>query len=294
MTKLSIDTLSSLRSDVATPDYNHGDVSPGIVHIGVGNFHRAHQAVYLDDLFNRGQDRDWAIIGGGVRPGDAAMRDRLAPQDWLTTVVELEPGAWRARVIGSMVDFLPVENGNGPLIRAMAAPETRIVSLTVTEGGYFIDAMTGKFDPTHPDLVHHGGTAGASSTVFGAIAAALKARRAAGLEPFTVMSCDNLPGNGHIAQEAVVGVAALSDPALGAWIDGNVAFPNGMVDRVTPATGPRERELVAARFGIEDTAPVVCEPFRQWVLENNFPAGRPAFEEVGVTLTDRVDAFETM
>jgi len=291
--KLSAKTLSSLPADVARPSYDRSKLRPGIVHVGCGNFHRAHQAVYLDDLFALGEGHDFALLGAGVREGDARMRSLLEGQDWMSSVVELEPGARRARVIGAMMGFVPVEAGNGALIAAMAAPETKIVSLTVTEGGYYIDPMTGTFSPAHPDIRKDAANPDRPDTVFGAIIAALKARRASGLPPFTVMCCDNVPHNGRVTRDAVIGLCRLSDPALADWIAANVAFPNSMVDRITPATGERERALIRS-FGVEDDAPVTCEPFRQWVMEDNFPAGRPALEKVGVTFTDRVDLFETM
>jgi mannitol 2-dehydrogenase len=277
---------------VQLPAYDRSKLTPGIVHIGLGNFHRAHMAVYLDDLFARGLDQDWAILGGGVRPADAAMRAAMKAQDCLSTVIELDPAGKSARRVGAMIDFLPVEPDNAALIAAMARPEIRIVSLTVTEGGYFINPSTGQFDPRHPEIVAD--AADPHRTAFGAILAALKARRAAGLAPFTVMSCDNLPGNGQVTREAVSGLAAINDPDLAHWIAETVAFPNGMVDRITPATGPRERAMAAA-FGLaDDPVPVTCEPFRQWVLEDSFPAGRPRLEEVGVTLTPHVHAYEMM
>jgi mannitol 2-dehydrogenase len=219
------------------------------------------------------------------------MREALIAQNCLSTVIELDPKGKSARRIGSMIDFLPVEPDNAALIAAMSRPEIRIVSLTVTEGGYFIDPATGRFDPHHPEIVADAETP--HRTAFGAIIAALQARRTAGLPPFTVMSCDNLPGNGHVTRAAVAGLARLSDPALAQWIETNVAFPNGMVDRITPATGPRERAMAAA-FGLDDPVPVTCEPFRQWVVEDHFPQGRPALERVGVTLTPHVHAFEMM
>ena len=275
------------------PAYDRSKLTAGIVHIGLGNFHRAHMAVYLDDLFAKGLGHDWAILGAGVREGDARMRDALKAQDCLSTVIELDPQGKSARRIGSMIDFLPVEPDNAALIAAMTRPEIRIVSLTVTEGGYYIDPATGHFDPRAPEIAHDGTNPATPQTAFGAIVAALKGRRAAGTQPFTVMSCDNLPGNGHVTQAAVTGTARLSDPALADWIEANVAFPDGMVDRITPATGPRERDL-AASFGLADPVPVTCEPFRQWVLEDNFPQGRPPLEAVGVTLTPHVHAFEMM
>ena len=291
--KLSTAALSALPAGIARPAYDRSALTPGIVHIGLGNFHRAHQAVYLDDLFNLGEGHDWALIGAGVRPTDARMRDLLAAQDNLTTVIELDPAGNRARVTGAMIDFVPVEPDNAALIARMSDPAIRIVSLTVTEGGYYVDPATGVFDPTHPDIVADGKTPARPATAFGAILAALKARRAAGTAPFTVMSCDNLPGNGHVTRDAVVGLARLSDPALADWVAAHVAFPNAMVDRISPATGPREIAL-AQSFGLDDAAPVTCEPFRQWVVEDHFPTGRPALEKVGVTFTDHVHLYEAM
>lgn len=277
---------------VQTPGYDRSSLKAGIVHIGVGNFHRAHQAVYLDDLFALGHDHDWALLGAGVRAGDARMRDALGARDNLSTVIELDPAGPSARVVGSMIGFIEVQEDNAALIAAMADPAIRIVSLTVTEGGYYVDSH-GHFNATHTDIVADAAHPATPATAFGAILAALRLRRAAGIQPFTVMSCDNLPGNGHVTEGTVLGLARLSDPAFADWVKANVAFPNGMVDRITPATGPHERAL-AASFGLDDPVPVTCEPFRQWVLEDNFPAGRPAFEKVGVTFSNQVHAYETM
>ena len=276
------------------PQYDRGALTPGIVHIGLGNFHRAHMAVYLDDLFAMGLDHEWAILGAGVRAGDARMRDTLLAQDCLSTVIELDPTGHSARRIGAMVGFIEVQADNAALIAAMADPAIRIVSLTVTEGGYYVDAATGSFDPSSADIVADAANPARPATAFGAILAALRLRKAAGVAAFTVMSCDNLPGNGHVTRAAVIGLARLSDPDFADWVAANVAFPNGMVDRITPATGPRERAMAAA-FGLsDDPVPVTCEPFRQWVLEDHFPMGRPALEKVGVTFTSHVHEFETM
>jgi mannitol 2-dehydrogenase len=282
-----------MNTPVRTPAYDRARLTPGIVHIGLGNFHRAHMAVYLDDLFALGEARDWAILGAGVREGDARMREALLAQDCLSTVIELDPAGKSARRVGAMTGFLPVQSDNVALIAAMSDPAIRIVSLTVTEGGYYVDPATGRFDPAHPDILADAQTPDAPKTAFGAILAALRIRRAAGSPPFTVLSCDNLPGNGDVTRAAVAGLARLSDPALADWVTTAVAFPNGMVDRITPATGPRERAMAAA-FGLNDPVPVTCEPFRQWVLEDHFPAGRPPLEKVGVTFTPHVHAFETM
>ncbi|PJF10042.1 mannitol dehydrogenase family protein [Pseudorhodobacter sp. MZDSW-24AT] len=279
---------------VALPAYDRTALTPGIVHIGLGNFHRAHMAVYLDDLMAMGLAQDWAILGAGVRDGDARMRDAMLAQDCLSTIIELDPKGRTARRVGAMTGFIEVQADNAALIAAMSDPAIRIVSLTVTEGGYFIDPASGQFDPDHAEIAYDAAHPLAPRTAFGAILAALRARHAAGVAPFTVMSCDNLPGNGHVTQAAVVGLARLSDPGFAAWVQANVAFPNGMVDRITPATGPRERAM-AAEFGLsEDPVPVTCEPFRQWVLEDHFPAGRPPLERVGVTFTKDVHAYEAM
>ena len=286
--------MNTVAQNVALPAYDRKSLTPGIVHIGLGNFHRAHMAVYLDDLFALGLDHDWAILGAGVRAGDARMRDAMLAQDCLSTIIELDPSGRSARRVGSMVGFIEVQHDNAALIGAMSDPAIRIVSLTVTEGGYYVDSATGKFDTKAADIIADAANPTRPATAFGAILAALKARKAAGVQPFTVMSCDNLPGNGHVTEAAVVGLARLSDPKFADWVKANVAFPNGMVDRITPATGPRERAM-AAEFGLAaDPVPVTCEPFRQWVLEDKFSAGRPALEKVGVTFTSDVHAFEAM
>jgi mannitol 2-dehydrogenase len=291
---LNLNHLANLQPAIRRPNYRRAELQAGILHIGIGNFHRAHQAVYLDDLFNAGKDHHWVLIGAGIRPGDSAMRQALEPQDWLTTVVELEPGANHARITGAMVDFVPIGEDGRAIVQALDDPALRIVSLTITEGGYCIDPGTGAFNPEHPDIVHDAAHLQTSRSVFGVILAALKRRRNEGLAPFTIMSCDNIPHNGNVARDAVAGLADLIDPSLAAYVREQVAFPNSMVDRITPATTDRERAALAERFGVWDNWPVFCEPFRQWVLEDHFPSGRPALEEVGVTFTPHVAAFELM
>ncbi|MFK0209232.1 mannitol dehydrogenase family protein [Agrobacterium sp. NPDC090283] len=290
--KLSLATLDEARKTAAVPAYSRADLSAGIVHFGVGNFHRAHQAVYLDDLFNTGADHDFAIIGAGVLPSDAVMREKLAAQDFLTTVVEQDNNRTGARVTGPMIDILQVGDTQR-IIDTLADPKIRIVSMTITEGGYFIDA-SGSFNPQHPAIAEDGKNPLTPKTVFGLIVAGLKARRDRGLQPFTVMSCDNIPHNGKVTKNAVVGLAALSDPAFASWIGESVAFPNSMVDRITPATGERERNIARDDFGIEDNWPVFCEEFKQWVMEDHFPAGRPALEKAGVQFVSDVAPYEHM
>jgi len=290
--KLNLNTLNSLPDGVRVPSYDRADLSAGIVHIGLGNFHRAHQAWYLHRLMDQGLAHDWAILGAGVRAADAAQRDRMLAQDCLTTLIELDPSGKSAEVIGSMIGFAAVADDNAPLIAQMAAPAIRIVALTVTEGGYYV-AADGSFDAQNPDIQHDVTNPEVPKTAFGAILAALKLRRAQGTGPFTCQSCDNLQGNGDILRQTVLGLAHLSDPDLAGWIDQNVTFPNSMVDCIVPATGPKELALVR-EFGIEDAAPVTHENFRQWVIEDKFCAGRPDWDKVGATFTDDVHTFEAM
>lgn len=291
--RLSSQTLKDLPDGILVPNYDRAALTPGIVHIGVGNFHRAHQAWYVHRLMQSGKAFDWAIIGAGVRPADAGMREKLLAQDCLSTLIELVPSGRVAEVCGSMIDFLPVEDDNASLIAALSDPAIRIVSMTVTEGGYYVDPATGLLDESHPDILHDAAHPTRPRTAFGAIIAALKLRRDAGLKPFTGQSCDNLQGNGDILRKTVCGLARLSNPSLADWIETNGAFPNSMVDCIVPATGPAELALVK-EFGITDAAPVTHENFRQWVIEDAFCDGRPPWEEVGATLTDAVHSYESM
>jgi len=290
--KLSNAALNSLPEQVRIPAYDRAALSRGVVHVGLGNFHRAHQAVYLDRLFSTGEGHDWALVGASLRDNDKAIRSDLEAQDWLYTVLELVPDGLTARVCGSMIDYVQI--APDAMIKAMSDPAIRIVSLTITEGGYYVDAATGGFDTGHPDIRHDIDNPDAPRSVFGCIIAALRNRRDAGIAPFTVMSCDNLPENGHVAHNATVGLAHAQSSDIGTWIEQTVAFPNSMVDCITPATSQREIDLVSTRFGIEDARPVACEPFRQWVLEDRFSSGRPALEKVGVEFVQDVAPYELM
>jgi len=291
---LSAETLGLLGSSVGRPQYDRSSLSVGIVHFGVGGFHRAHQAVYLDELMSRGLARDWAICGVGVLPQDERMADAMESQDCLYTVMVKHPdGRREARVVGSMAEYLFAPRDPEAVLARMTAPATRIVSLTITEGGYSIDPSSGEFDPGSPDL-QADLAGGAPRSAFGFLVEALRRRRDAGIAPFTIQSCDNIQSNGDVARRAITGFARLLDPELADWIAVNVAFPNAMVDRITPVTSDADREEVAERFGVADRWPVVCEPFRQWVVEDHFPTGRPVWEEVGVQLVADVIPYELM
>jgi len=293
MTALNQANLGSL--SIPVPSYDRSQVTVGIVHFGVGGFHRAHQAMYLDQLMDQGKALDWGICGVGVMPFDLKMREAMHTQDCLYTLVEKAPdGSWEPRVIGSIVQYLYAPDDPEAVIEKMADPATRIVSLTVTEGGYNFHPVTGEFDDTNPAVKADLAPGAVPATTFGLITEALVRRRSRGIEPFTVMSCDNIQGNGHMAQEVFTAFARLRDPELGEWVAGNVQFPNSMVDRITPVTTDEDRAQISERFGVEDAWPVVCEPFTQWALEDKFSLGRPPFEDVGVQVVPDVVPYELM
>ncbi len=290
--RLNKANLRRFPDNVRVPTYDRSSLTPGILHLSVGNFHRGHMAVYLDELFEQGKDLDWAVVGAGLRPSAVDMRETLKAQDYLTTVVELAPAAISAHIVSCMVDFLPSDPN--AIHDALSDGQIRIVSMTITESGYYIDAATGEFAANHPEMVRDAKSPDTPASLFGVIVKALRARRDAGIEPFTVLSCDNLPGNGNLTRQTVLGLARLGDPELADWIAASVAFPNSMVDRIVPATTDRERRLVEDHFGIIDDLPVVCEPFRQWVVEDHFPSGRPHLEKVGVEFVTDVSGYELM
>jgi mannitol 2-dehydrogenase len=295
MLPLNARNLPSLPADLGVPGYDREALRTGIVHFGVGGFHRAHEAMYLDRLMAAGKAAEWAICGVGVMPADRRMRDVLTAQDGLYTLVVKAPdGELTARVVGSIKEYLFVPDDPEAVIEKMASEDVRIVSLTVTEGGYNFNAVTGDFVAEHPDVQHDLQPGAAPRTTFGLITEALARRRARGLAPFTIMSCDNIQGNGHAARRSFAAFATLRDPELGAWVEREVAFPNSMVDRITPVTTDDDREEVRKRFGVDDGWPVVCEPFTQWALEDAFPLGRPPFENAGVQVVADVEPYELM
>ena len=289
MTRLSAAALETLPNGVAKPGYDRAAVTPGIVHLGIGAFHRAHMAVYVDDLL--GDDPSWGIVGASLRRPDT--KEALEPQDGLYTIAVRDAAGTHPRVIGSILSVMDANTQREDLLALMADPAIRIVSLTVTEKGYCHDPATGELDQKHPDIVHDLAHPGAPKSAPGMLVAALARRKAAGIEPFTVMSCDNLPNNGQTAKRIVTAFAGLRDAELGRWVE-DVAFPSTMVDRIVPSTTDADRAEVAGLIGAEDAWPIMTEPFTQWVIEDDFPAGRPAFEKAGAQLVDDVEPFEHM
>jgi mannitol 2-dehydrogenase len=287
-------TVARWREQLPVPSYDRGLVIPGVVHVGVGGFHRAHLAMYHDRLLSEGA-LDWGICGVGVMPADRRMKEVLQAQDGLyTLVIKHSDGTDEPRVIGSIVQYLYAPEDPEAVIERMAAESTRIVSLTITEGGYNLSDVTGEFDVANPDVVADLEPGAVPRTAFGLITEALRRRRQRGQRSFTVMSCDNLQGNGDLSKRVFTAFARLRDPELGDWVERETRFPNSMVDRITPVTTDADRAEVRERFGIEDRWPVVCEPYTQWVLEDAFSAGRPPYEQVGVQVVDHVEPYELM
>jgi mannitol 2-dehydrogenase len=273
---MKINNASLPEIPIAKPTYDRGEIQVGIVHFGVGGFHRAHQAMYVDRLLEKGLAKDWGICGVGVLPADRKMATVMAEQDGLYTLIAMNPdGSRDARVIGSIVDYLFAPDDPEAVVELIAAPSTRIVSLTITEGGYSIDAAG-------PD------------SVFGLVTAALARRKDRGVPSPTIVSCDNIEGNGDVAREAFTAYAEKTQPELAEWMTANTRFPNSMVDRITPVTTPDVIESLASEYGVEDQWPVAAEPFTAWVLEDDFPAGRPPYEDVDVLLVEDVTPYELM
>jgi mannitol 2-dehydrogenase len=293
VTALSSAHLATL--SVSTPTYDRDAASVGIVHFGFGNFHRSHLATYLDRLMESGTGLDWGICGVGVLEQDATMRDVMRAQDCLFTLVVRHPdGSLEPRVVGSVLEYLYGPDDPAAVHQRLDDPAVRIVSLTVTEGGYLKSPATGDFDADDPAVVHDLAHRGDPRTAFAYVVEGLRRRRDTGAAPFTVLSCDNVQGNGEAARQAVVGFARLTDPDLAEWIDSSVAFPSCMVDRITPSTTDADREAVQREFGIEDAWPVPAEPFTQWIVEADFPTGRPPLERVDVQLVEDVRPYELM
>jgi mannitol 2-dehydrogenase len=293
-TQLNAANLNLLDPNIQVPRYDRQKVGQAIMHVGVGGFHRAHQAVYMDDLFNQGGDPQWGYCGVGLLKHDARMRDVMRSQDCLYALVERSMEGDKARIIGSIVNFLFAPDDPQKVIEQMASPNTRIVSLTITEGGYYIDQSTGELDAKHPDIQYDLAHPHEPHCSFGYLLEALDRRRNRGLPPFTLMSCDNIQSNGEVAKKMLTAFAELRDPVFRNWLRENCLFPNSMVDRITPATTDEHRTLVKEKFGIDDGWPVMTEPFKQWVIEDHFEQGRPAWESVGAQMTTDVLPYEKM
>jgi mannitol 2-dehydrogenase len=294
VTQLDPTTVGSLDPRVAVPAYDRAAVTPGVVHFGVGGFHRAHQAMYLDRVLGAG-DLEWGVCGVGVMPQDARTRDVAASQDGLYTLVTTAPdGTQSARVVGSIVRYLYAPDDPEAVLEVLADPRTRIVSLTITEGGYGVNDATGVFEPEDELTLADLGSDGLPRSVLGYLTAGLARRRERGIAPFTVVSCDNIQGNGHVARVALTSFAGAVDPELADWVAQNVAFPSSMVDRITPVATPEARAAVAAEYGVDDAWPVRAEAFEQWVLEDHFTLGRPPLESAGVQVVQDVEPYELM
>lgn len=292
-----VDLLSGdLLPGVSRPGYDRALVTPGIAHIGVGNFHRVHQALYVDRCLHLAGHSSWGIIGIGLTDSAAGRAKAAAfrEQHNLYTVTEYDvDGTGSTRIVGAMVGYLHAPADPAAVLTQLADPAIRIVTLTITEGGYGIDERTGELDLEQPDI--------AADLVnplprnaYGYLTEALRRRRAAGVAPFTVVSCDNLRGNGDTTRRGLLGFARAKDPALADWLADNVAFPNSMVDRIAPTVTADVRAKVVAGSGVSDALPAVAETYLQWVVQDDFPAGRPALDQVGVELREDVATFEAV
>lgn len=289
---LTQETMASVKG-VAIPTYDRQLIEPGILHVGVGNFHRAHMAAYIDDLLREDFEsaKEWGIVGAGILHFDQAKRDLLEPQQWLQTVVEHDAETVNPRILGCMTDFLPIDTK--AIEKALENPSIKIVSLTVTEGGYFLN--DGKFDLANLQIQHDIANRDDPKTIFGLICKAARFRKANSMPLFTTMSCDNIPHNGNVVRSVVIGLAKAQDAAFAEWLGENMAFPNSMVDRITPATTKAQQEFIQEKFGYHEACPVFCEPFRQWVLEDSFSCGRPKLDMLeNVKFVPDVTPYEFM
>lgn len=286
------ETLRDHAGRVSVPSYDRSALTPAVVHLGVGGFHRAHQAMYFDALAERGVT-GWGVIGVGLRsPG---MKEALEPQDGLFTVVRRDEDGDEARVVGSILKVLHAPSEPDAVLAALADERTKLVTLTVTGEGYHVDPESGELSEDDEDVRADLADPAHPRSAAGYLAEALDRRRRAGIAPFTVLSCDNVPHNGATARAAVLGLARRrQDSALAAWVEREVAFPSSVVDRITPGASDETSAVVADDLGIDDRWPVATEPFSQWVIEDRFGGDRPPLEEVGVQLVDDVEPYERM
>lgn len=285
--------LEAIGSRIPVPKYNRSSNKADIVHIGVGGFHRSHLAYYVNQLKKGGAAS--ALCGIGLREGDQKLHDIFKKQDHLYTLLIKHPdGKIEPEVIGSIVDFEMGTINPEPVIARMANADTKIVSLTITEGGYNFNPTTGEFNFDNPDIQHELRHPHDPITVYGFLTAALKRRRDEGLPAFTILSCDNIEHNGDMARKMLLAFAEVQDAKLAEWIEQEVCFPNSMVDRITPVTIQADIDYLEQNYGLKDAWPVTCEPFIQWVVEDKFSNGRPEFEKVGVQFVPDVGPYEKM
>ncbi|WP_297691175.1 mannitol dehydrogenase family protein [uncultured Eudoraea sp.] len=293
--ELNQKNLDNLSNRISCPEYDRKSLATGIVHIGVGGFHRSHQAYYIHRLLQKNDAHNWAICGVGLREGDRNMYNVLIEQDGLYTLVTQHPnGNIENEIIGSITEFLLAVDDPQAVIDKLASETTEIISLTITEGGYNFNPSTGAFDFENPEIQHELRNPNEPKTVYGYLTVALKKRRANGLPPFTIMSCDNIQHNGNVARKMVLAFAKKQDPQLASWIEKEVSFPNSMVDRITPVTAKEIMDYLKNEYDFQDKWPVVCEPFIQWVVEDNFSNVRPQLENVGVQFVPDVTPYEKM
>ena len=291
MDRLSARTLPRLPHTVTTPAYERMKITPGIVHLGVGAFHRAHQAVFIDDCLNRGET-GWGIVAASLRSPDT--RDAIEPQDNLYTFCLRDGQSERLRIVGSILETVVAPENPERLVERMADPRVLIVTLTVTEKGYLTNLASRSLLRDHPDIVHDLENPERPRSIFGFILAATRRRRAEGSLPLTLLSCDNLPANGHVLRKLLLEFASLADQDLASFIEANIACPGSMVDRIVPATSDADRDAISATLGLSDAWPVVAEPYFRFVIEDRFPHGRPALEKSGVEFVDDVEPYEHM
>ncbi|QNK77925.1 mannitol dehydrogenase family protein [Winogradskyella sp. PAMC22761] len=293
--KLNQKNLAEIANQIPCPTYNRSLLKTGIVHVGIGGFHRAHEAFYTDQLLQDQSVTEWGICGVALLDYDTKIYNTLKAQDGLYTLIIKElDGTHTKRVIGAITEFLFAPENPNKVIEKMASPDVKIISLTITEGGYNYNEATKAFDFENPLIQHDLEHSNTPKTIFGYLTQALKLRQERGLKGLTIQSCDNIQGNGHMAKRMLESYVAKAAPELLAWIETNVSFPNAMVDRITPATSALDIETLKTTSNIDDAWPVVCEPFKQWVIEDHFIAGRPAWETVGAQFVDDVVPYEKM
>lgn len=287
----------AVKQKIAVYDYDRNDLKPGFLHIGVGNFHRAHMEAYLDTLMGEEvfRQKEWSVVGAMLMPQDKALYEALKSRDGIYTLTICgRDGKNECREIRTLDKLCWAGEDPEAILNWMAHPGIRVISMTITEGGYNIDRESGEFDLENPLVKADIADPSHPQTVFGYVAEGLRRRRDRGNFPITVLSCDNLQHNGDTARKAFMTFIKAQDPDLATWAEKNVTFPNSMVDRITPATTPADRERLNKQNGTDDPAPVFCEDFTQWVIEDKFAYGRPKWEDVGVEMTDDVSAYENM